>query len=340
MAAAGEASEAAGEGAQQQQGSALPPQPLPPPLAAPGGFWAALLVALVAALVAWLWYGRRDGEKREEDGGQREEGAPPGAREADGEPNQRSYESLTPETKQTDVSSPQEPVGNQLAPSGEHCAPSVPNESPERKPSVKEPTTSLMNYKEYLRTEALTFPTVTSEPSPNQESEMHGVTSMEAGASSEKLEERCKEQLCHSVDREEWEIVPEHSEWGSAARKSSVDDASSKDLDLAKRVAAVSPMPQTVYVTFRVHYITHSEAQLIAVTGDHECLGQWHHYVPLRCDKDGFWSDSVVLPVDTQIEWKFIVVENGKVRRWEECDNRTLTTEHEDRVAHKWWGYH
>lgn len=201
-----------------------------------------------------------------------------------------------------------------------------------------------MNYKEYLSSEAGSHPASASKPSQSQAAEMHGTgISSEPDVSSVRQEERCKEQLLHnSVDHEEWEMVPEHLSWREATRKRSSDDASSssKDLEQAKRVAAVSPMPQTVHVTFRVHYVTHAEAQLLAITGDHECLGQWHHYVPLRCDKDGFWSDSVALPVDTRLEWKFIVVENGKVRRWEECDNRILVTENEDRVAHEWWGYH
>ncbi|XP_062992144.1 starch-binding domain-containing protein 1 [Elgaria multicarinata webbii] len=319
--------------------------PLPPlsedagPLA---GLWPALLVALVAAFVAWIWYGRSDGKEKPS------AASPPGGspqrqpeRETPGakEPLQSNFEYVVSATKPTDVSSPQKPVENQLPPPGEH---SVPEESPETEPLVKESTTPLMNYNEYLRGEALSYPATASEPLQSQEAVLHGVgTSAEAGTPGDKHEEKCKEQLCHnSVDHEEWEIVPEHSVWGDAARKSSVDDASSKDLEQAKRVAAVSPMPQTVHVAFRVHYITHSEAQVIAITGDHECLGQWHHYLPLRCDKDGFWSDSVVLPVDTRVEWKFILVENGKVRRWEECDNRTLITEHEDRLAHKWWGYH
>ncbi|XP_061439357.1 starch-binding domain-containing protein 1 isoform X2 [Rhineura floridana] len=241
---------------------------------------------------------------------------------------QRSYECVTSETKPTGVSSPQEPVGNQLAPPGEQL--------PETKPLVKETPIPLMNYTEYLRNKVLTYPTKSRDPPQSQEAEMHSVsTSSEAGAPGGKHEERCKEQLCHnSVDQEEWEIVPKHLVWGDAIRKSH------EDPEQEKRVAAVSPVPQTIHVTFQVHYITHSEAQLIAITGDHECLGQWHRYVSLRCDKDGFWSDSVVLPVNTRVEWKFILVENGKVKRWEECDNRILVTELEDRVAHKWWGYH
>ncbi|NXK08503.1 STBD1 protein, partial [Herpetotheres cachinnans] len=151
------------------------------------------------------------------------------------------------------------------------------------------------------------------------------------------------------LDHEEWEVVSEHLAWGEAGKNGSVEDSDSKeweqgdcpDGDLkAKRVAAVPPMLQNIHVTFRVHYFTHSDAQLIGVTGDHECLGQWHSYVPLKYDKDGFWSESISLPVDTKVEWKFILVENGKVRRWEECSNRTLVTEHEDQMVHQWWGYH
>ncbi|KAJ7327219.1 hypothetical protein JRQ81_016978 [Phrynocephalus forsythii] len=307
-----------------------PSAPAPP---APGddgtplvGFWPAVLVALVAAFLAWLWYGRGDG-----DGG----GKGPEAPRAQ-EPLQKSCEPVVSEGKQREASQPREPVENQLGPPVECPAPSFPEESPETESVQSGP--SLMNCKE-----TVCYPAMTSEPPQSEESAVHNVSlPAEAGPSSEKHEERCKAQWQHSsVDHEEWEVVPEHSAWGGdGARKSSTEDASCKDLDQARRVAAVSPMPQTVHVLFRVHYITHSEAQLIAITGDHECLGQWQHYVPLRCDKYGFWSDSVVLPVDTRVEWKFIVVENGKVRRWEECDNRVLTTDHQDRVAHKWWGYH
>ncbi|NXE54836.1 STBD1 protein, partial [Casuarius casuarius] len=175
-----------------------------------------------------------------------------------------------------------------------------------------------------------------------------------AEASGDVHKDRSEEQLGQpaenrDLDHEEWEVVSEHLAWGEAVKDGSVEDCDNKeweqgdcpDGDLkAKRVAAVPPMFQNIHVTFRVHYITHSDAQLIGVTGDHECLGQWHSYVPLKYDKDGFWSESIILPVDTKIEWKFILVENGKVRRWEECSNRTLVTAHEDQVAHQWWGYH
>ncbi|NXY74135.1 STBD1 protein, partial [Glareola pratincola] len=156
-------------------------------------------------------------------------------------------------------------------------------------------------------------------------------------------------QPAESMDHEEWEVLSEHLAWEEAGKNGSAEDPESKEWEQgdcpdgdprAKRVAAVPPMFQNIHVTFHVHYITHSDAQLIGVTGDHECLGQWHSYVPLKYDKDGFWSESISLPVDTKVEWKFILVENGKVRRWEECGNRTLVTEHEDKIVHRWWGHH
>ncbi|NXD15365.1 STBD1 protein, partial [Nothocercus nigrocapillus] len=193
------------------------------------------------------------------------------------------------------------------------------------------------------------------EPRPlkGQASDGWGVTSL-AEAPREPHKDTGEEQLgrpaeSQDLDHEKREVVSEHQAWGEAAKSSITEDCDSKeweqgdgaDGDLkAKRVAAVPPMFQNIHVTFRVHYITHSDAQLIGVTGDHECLGQWHSYIPLKYDKDGFWSESITLPVDTRVEWKFILVENGKVRRWEECSNRTLVTAHEDQMAHQWWGYH
>ncbi|CAI9601770.1 unnamed protein product, partial [Staurois parvus] len=111
------------------------------------------------------------------------------------------------------------------------------------------------------------------------------------------------------------------------------------DPQRTKRVAAVQPIPHNVSLGFRVHYITHSDSQLIAVIGDHEKLGEWESYVPLTSDKDGYWSHSVALPADANVEWKFVMVENGKIKRWEECYNRHLRTVHEDLATQQWWGY-
>ncbi|NXU54363.1 STBD1 protein, partial [Turnix velox] len=173
-----------------------------------------------------------------------------------------------------------------------------------------------------------------------------------AGTADDVWKSKSKEQpgqAAERTDHEEWEVVSEPLSWEEAGKNDSLEDCDGKgweqgdcpDVDSkAKRVVAVPPMLQNIHVTFRVHYITHSDTQIVAVTGDHECFGQWHSYVPLKCDKDGFWSESISLPVDTRVEWKFILVENGKVRRWEECGNRTLVTEHEDKIVHRWWGHH
>ncbi|XP_048391661.1 uncharacterized protein stbd1 isoform X2 [Stegostoma tigrinum] len=118
-------------------------------------------------------------------------------------------------------------------------------------------------------------------------------------------------------------------------------NASSEPENIARKVAAVSPLPlNNVSVNFNVHYITYLDSQILAVTGNHECLGQWERYVPLKPNKDGFWSSSILLPVNSKIEWKFVVVEDGKICRWEECFNRMLETGHEDFEVYQCWGYH
>ncbi|XP_077137259.1 starch-binding domain-containing protein 1 [Ranitomeya variabilis] len=111
------------------------------------------------------------------------------------------------------------------------------------------------------------------------------------------------------------------------------------DNQKTKKVATIQPMPQNVNFGLKVHYITHSDSQIIAVTGDHEKLGKWETYVPLTSGKDGFWSHAMTLPADTNVAWKFIMVENGKIRRWEECNNRLLKITHEDIEGQLFWGY-
>ncbi|KAJ8338940.1 hypothetical protein SKAU_G00357260 [Synaphobranchus kaupii] len=107
----------------------------------------------------------------------------------------------------------------------------------------------------------------------------------------------------------------------------------------SKRSAAVRPTPQTVAVSFCVHYITHSPLQLLAVAGNQQELGNWERFLPLRRAKDGFWANSIALPADSHVEWKFVVAENGRIRRWEECKNRRLQTGCEEVIhLHKWWG--
>lgn len=132
---------------------------------------------------------------------------------------------------------------------------------------------------------------------------------------------------------EEWEILEQPNTWEMETKVSCEADQA------AKKIAAVSPLPlKTIEVKFEVHYVTQLESQILAVTGNHEHLGQWETFVPLKPGKDGLWSGSILLPVNSKIEWKFVVVEDGKVRRWEECLNRCLETSHEDIPVHHHWG--
>ncbi|XP_037548190.1 uncharacterized protein stbd1 [Nematolebias whitei] len=107
-----------------------------------------------------------------------------------------------------------------------------------------------------------------------------------------------------------------------------------------KKVVAVQPMPQNVKVTFRIHYLTNSPYQKVAVTGNKQELGNWKGFIPLEKAKDGHWSAVVNLPAESHMEWKFVVVNQGEVCRWEECGNRVLDTgSAEDLLVHKWWGF-
>lgn len=146
--------------------------------------------------------------------------------------------------------------------------------------------------------------------------------------------------LLHSSNQEEQS--PDFKWSGSSESSCFATPSEAKlhdDPQRTKRVAAVQPIPQNVSLGFKVHYITHSDSQVIAVIGDHEKLGEWERYVPLSSDKDGNWSHSLTLPADANVEWKFVMVENGKIKRWEECYNRHLRTAHEDLATQQWWGY-
>nr|BAG51020.1 unnamed protein product [Homo sapiens]BAG52246.1 unnamed protein product [Homo sapiens]BAG52516.1 unnamed protein product [Homo sapiens]BAH14410.1 unnamed protein product [Homo sapiens] len=184
--------------------------------------------------------------------------------------------------------------------------------------------------------------------------------------SSNLLKNRAKEEMSLSdlnsqdrVDHEEWEMVPRHSSWGDVGvggslkapvlnlnqgmdngRSTLVEARGQQVHGKMERVAVMPAGSQQVSVRFQVHYVTSTDVQFIAVTGDHECLGRWNTYIPLHYNKDGFWSHSIFLPADTVVEWKFVLVENGGVTRWEECSNRFLETGHEDKVVHAWWGIH
>lgn len=153
---------------------------------------------------------------------------------------------------------------------------------------------------------------------------------------------------------EDWEVVSRHSSWGDVGLGGSLQASGfslSQGMDYGRNTLvgargqeadgkAVSPERQQVSIQFQVHYTTSTEVQFIAVTGDHESLGSWNTYIPLHYCKDGLWSHSVLLPADIVVEWKFVLVENGAVTRWEECSNRLLQTGHEDKVVQGWWGVH
>ncbi|EHB09519.1 Starch-binding domain-containing protein 1 [Heterocephalus glaber] len=157
---------------------------------------------------------------------------------------------------------------------------------------------------------------------------------------------------------EDWEMVSRHLSWGDVGlggnleapglslsqemdNKSNLMEARGWEVDgKRKSAAAVFSESEQVSIRFQVHYLTNTDVQFIAVTGDHESLGRWDTYVPLHHHKDGVWSHSVLLPADTVMEWKFVLVENGGVARWEEGSNRLLATGREDKVVHGWWGIH
>nr|XP_015832063.2 microtubule-associated protein futsch [Nothobranchius furzeri] len=106
-----------------------------------------------------------------------------------------------------------------------------------------------------------------------------------------------------------------------------------------KDIVAVQPMPQNVNVTFRIHYLTHSPYQKVAIMGNMQELGNWKEFILLEKANDGHWSTVVSLPTESHVEWKFVVVDKDEVCRWEECGNRLLDTGYDDLLVHKWWGF-
>ncbi|XP_047227677.1 uncharacterized protein stbd1 isoform X2 [Girardinichthys multiradiatus] len=129
--------------------------------------------------------------------------------------------------------------------------------------------------------------------------------------------------------------VPTANESEEASTVPPIDEPT----ETGKRVLAVQPMPQSVSVMFRIHYLTHSPYQKVAITGNHWELGNWKDFVPLEKAKDGLWATVVSLPAESYVEWKFVVVDRGQVCRWEECDNRFLDTGNsENLLVHKCWG--
>lgn len=340
-----------------------------------GAVWSALLVGggLAGALFVWLLRdkGKEGAAEPEKDaplGGEQGGGlsSGPSRREPIGKAEhlQRSNGCLVSETKEP--GNWQEAVWRQQNPSGEDddC-----DQSRECSPSRWLPDTGLTVASEPSSSRG--YPTVSGieshASSMKWESQKGHETPAKAAAHfAEKLpssnllldgaEDRCQTQW---TDSEDWEMVSRHSSWGDIglgdspeafvvspkqgmdSGRSPLVEARGQKVDMkANRVRSMSAESQQVSVKFQVHYITGPGVQFIAVTGDHENLGRWNTYIPLQYDKDGLWSHSLSLPAGTVVQWKFVVIENGGVTRWEECSNRFLETGHEDKVVHKWWGIH
>ncbi|XP_043090228.1 uncharacterized protein stbd1 [Puntigrus tetrazona] len=181
--------------------------------------------------------------------------------------------------------------------------------------------------------------------------------SAEEGASADKKREKNEISIMDAImDNNEWLNVgaPEARDlpWLSPAaseeKQTQREKEGQDEADLAKddeepvnkRVATVPPLSQAVNVTFRIHYVTYSPDQLVAVTGSLQELGAWERFVPLQRAKAGFWASTMSLPVESQVEWKFVLVEDGRISRWEECANRYLflTSQDEDLYLDKCWG--
>lgn len=249
-----------------------------------------------------------------------------------------------------------DPVGNNKGQPWFQCgSPNVEPPIKHQNPSNKfdYPTEPLQNY--------LGFQTDNSFISGSSTRESVEKKADEDGASMEKKQDKNEISIMDAImDNNEWLNVggPEFKDlpWLTATSASSTDEKHTNrekeevmvalkdkhDEELAnKRVATVQPLPQQVRITFRVHYITYSSSQLVAVTGSLQELGAWESFVPLHRAKDGFWANTITLPVDSQVEWKFVVVDDGKISRWEECGNRYLVFSSHDEELHlnKSWGY-
>ncbi|CAH6884051.1 starch-binding domain-containing protein 1 [Phodopus roborovskii] len=327
-----------------------------------GAVWSALLVggALAAALTLWLLRG--DPGVPGKDGSEApQKDAPPGEAAAPGgggsgclspEPSERVLVSKPEQLQESNghLISETKDLGNlQGAQRLQNAGADWGNAGDYVVPSGKTPDTHSRTNPEVSRNQSQEVHVGEWSPSKGQET---------AGSmsSSSLLRDRAKAaspaQLASQdpAGHEDWEVVSRHSSWGDVGLSGSLEGLSQGMGDGRNSLVggrsweadgkAVSLEPQQVSIQFQVHYTTSTDVQFIAVTGDHENLGGWARYIPLHYCKDGLWSHSVFLPADTVVEWKFVLVENREVTRWEECSNRLLQTGHKDKVVHGWWGIH
>ncbi|EDL88645.1 similar to genethonin 1, isoform CRA_b [Rattus norvegicus] len=332
-----------------------------------GAVWSALLVGggLAGALILWLLRGD-SGAPGKDGGAEPLKDAPPGEAAAPGGgPGGGGSGGLSPE-----------PSDRELVSKAEHLRESNGHLISESKDlgnlTEAQRLQNVGNAREYVPVGKVpdTHSRANSETSRNQSPESrvgewrlpkgHETAVKVAGSVAEKLPsssplmDRAEAaSLAQSAGHEDWEVVSRHSSWGSVGLGGSLEASRlslNQGMDESRNSLVgggwevdgkvVSVKPRQVSIQFKVHYSTSTDVQFIAVTGDHESLGGWNTYIPLHYCKDGLWSHSVFLPADTVVEWKFVLVENKEVTRWEECSNRRLQTGHEDKVVHGWWGIH
>lgn len=337
-----------------------------------GAVWSALLVGggLAGALILWLLRGNSGAPGKDGVAEPPQKGAPPGEAAAPGGgPGGGGSGSLNPEPSDRELVSKAEhlqesnghliseskDLGNLLEAQRLQNVGADWDNAREFVPVGKIPDTHSRANSEALRNQSPGSHVRERRLPKGQETAVKAAGSVaEKLPSSSLLMDGAKAVRQDPAGHEDWEVVSRHSSWGSvglggsleASRLSlnqGMDDSTSSLMGGRSWEGdgkVVSLEPQQVSIQFQVHYTTSTDVQFIAVTGDHESLGGWNTYIPLHYCKDGLWSHSVFLPADTVVEWKFVLVENKKVTRWEECSNRHLETGHEDKVVRAWWGIH
>ncbi|XP_046575734.1 uncharacterized protein LOC124283757 [Haliotis rubra] len=88
---------------------------------------------------------------------------------------------------------------------------------------------------------------------------------------------------------------------------------------------------QTCALKLETHYYC-GAGEALAVVGSEPCLGSWKSKKALMAheypEKSGHWRANTLLDVHRDYQWKWAVVDvkTHKVKRWEECPNRFIST--------------
>ncbi|XP_056016868.1 aspartic acid-rich protein-like [Ostrea edulis] len=104
---------------------------------------------------------------------------------------------------------------------------------------------------------------------------------------------------------------------------------------------------KTVWVQFRVHFVTNSENLVLGITGSLPELGQWNVTRAVVADEipksSGEWIVLIQLPANVTFDWKWVVLsqKNATITafRWEERDNRRTELEEQGRRCYAAWNY-